>query len=120
MPYLRRGRTKQLKTFGEFCEGFLAMILNICKNASRIDLVFDTCMRLQKLLVRWMTNNAHVQSQGITFMLSGMAQELQIILCQSLQNGEVGTLPELDNNIEEADVRLIPHAILAVLLLESA
>ena len=44
-----------------------------------------------------------------------MAQELQIILCQSLQNGEVETLPELDNNTEEADVRLVPHAIHAVL-----
>ena len=41
--------------------------------------------------------------------------ELQIILCQSVQNGEVETLPELDNSIEEADVRLIPHAIHAIL-----
>ena len=61
-----------------------------------------------------MTNNAHVQSQGITFVLSEMAQELQIILCQSVQNGEVERLPELDNNIEEADMRLIPHVIYEV------
>ena len=47
-------------------------------------------------------------------MLSGMAQELQIILCQSVQIGEVETLPELNNNIKEADARLIPHAIHAV------
>ena len=110
MPYLRRLQTKQLKTFGEFCESSLAMILNICKNASIIDLVFDTYMKgsvkgkerlrrskskaiefgkiredtllpvemetfwesisikrqLQKLLFQWMTNNSHVQSQGIT------------------------------------------------------
>ena len=44
MANLRRVRTKQLKTFGEFCESFLVMILNICKNASRTDLVFDTYM----------------------------------------------------------------------------
>ena len=62
-----------------------------------------------------MTNNTHVQIQGITFVLSWVAQELQIILCQSVQNGEAETLPELDNNIEEADVRLTPHAIHAVL-----
>ena len=35
-------------------------------------------------------------------------------MCQFVQNGEVETLPELDNNIEKADVRLIPHAIHAV------
>ena len=159
MAYLRIVQTKQLKTFGEFCERFPAKILNICKNASRIDHVFDTYMKgsvkdtkrlkrskskaiefrkiwedtllpvemetfwesisnkrkLQKLLFQWMTNNAHVQNQGITFVLSGMAQELQIILCQSVQNGEVETLPELDNNIEEADLRLIPHDIHGVL-----
>ena len=50
---------------------------------------------LQKLLFRWMTKNAHVQCQGITFVLSGMAQELQIISCQSVQNGEVETLCKL-------------------------
>ena len=37
MAFLRRVQTEQLKTFGEFCESFLAMILNICKNASRKD-----------------------------------------------------------------------------------
>ena len=80
-----------------------------------VDLKKNKTRKLQKLLFRWMTNNAHVHSQGITFVLSVMAQELQIILCQSVQNGEVETLPELDNNIEEADVRLIPHVIHAVL-----
>ena len=50
--------------------------------------------KLQKLLFCWMTNNAHVQSQGIASMLSGMAQKLQIILCQSVQNGEADTLLE--------------------------
>ena len=48
-------------------------------------------------------------------MLSRMAQELQTILCQSVQNCEVEMLSELDNNIKEADVRLIPHATHAVL-----
>ena len=58
-----------------------------------------------------MTNNAHVHSQRITFVLSEIAQELQIILSQSVQNGEVEMLPELDDNVEEADTRLIPHDI---------
>ena len=156
----KKSADKTTEDFGEFCESSLAMILNICKNASRIDLAFDTYMKgsvkdresqrcseskaiefgkiwgddtllpvemetfwesiskkrqLQKLLFRWMTNITNVQSQGITFVLSGMVQELQIILCQSVQNGEVETLPELDNNIEEADMRLISHAIHAVL-----
>ena len=44
MAYLRRVRTKQLKTFGEFCESSLVVILNICKNASPINHVFDTYM----------------------------------------------------------------------------
>ena len=134
MAYLGRVQSNQLKTFGEFRKSFLAIISNICKNASCIDLVFDTYMEgsvkdteskskaiefskvwedtspvemetfresvsnkreLQKLLFRWMTNNTHVQCQGITFVSSGMAQELQIISCQSVQNGEVETLCKL-------------------------
>ena len=145
MVYLRRVRTKQLKTFGEFSESFLAMILSICKNASRIDLIFDTFMegsvkdteRLRRSKSKaiefskiredtllsvemetfWesISNNAYVQSQAIPFVLNGMAQELQIILCQSAKNGKVETFPESNNNFEVADVRLIPHVIHAVL-----
>ena len=42
MAYVRKVKTKPLKTFGEFCDVFLTSILNVSQNASRIDMVFDT------------------------------------------------------------------------------
>ena len=41
MANVRKIRTKGLQTFADFCSTFLNMLLAICKNATRIDLVFD-------------------------------------------------------------------------------
>ena len=38
----RKIRIKVLRTFADFCSSFLNMLLAICKNATRIDLVFDS------------------------------------------------------------------------------
>ena len=42
MANVRKIRIKGLLTFADFCSTFLNMLLAICKNATRIDLVFDS------------------------------------------------------------------------------
>ena len=42
MANVRKTSIKGLRTFADFCSAFLNMILAICQNASRIDLVFDS------------------------------------------------------------------------------
>ena len=42
MAYVRKLKTSSMNTFGELCDKFLCMILGICKNASRIDFIFDS------------------------------------------------------------------------------
>ena len=39
---VRKIRLKGLRTFADFCSSFLNILLAICKNATRIDLVFDS------------------------------------------------------------------------------
>jgi hypothetical protein len=45
MANVRRVRSKMLKTFGEFLDTFLAMVLSLSTNAHRIDFVFDTYLK---------------------------------------------------------------------------
>ena len=42
MASVRKIRIKGLRTFADFCSSFLNMLLAICKNATRIYLVFDS------------------------------------------------------------------------------
>ena len=42
MANVRKIRIKGLRTFADFCSTFLDMLLAICTNATRIDLVFDS------------------------------------------------------------------------------
>ena len=42
MANFRKIRIKVLWTFADFCSTFLNMLLAICKNSTRIDLVFDS------------------------------------------------------------------------------
>ena len=42
MANVRKIGIKGLRTFADFCSTFLNMLLDICKNATRIDLVFDS------------------------------------------------------------------------------
>jgi hypothetical protein len=42
MAYMRRTRTKNLKTFGELRETMFNMVLNTCKNPARTDFVFGS------------------------------------------------------------------------------
>ena len=42
MAYVRKIRIKGLWTFADFCSTFLNMLLAICKNETKIELVFDS------------------------------------------------------------------------------
>ena len=42
MAYVRKLKTSSMSTFGDLCNQLLITILEICKNASRIDFVFDS------------------------------------------------------------------------------
>ena len=154
MAYVRKVKMKPLKTFGEFCDVFLTSILNISKNASRIDMVFDTYIegsvkdserlrrskvspieiskvksdtplptdmdrfwsscankiKLQLLLIKWISDNVKAKCPNVQLVLSGISgQESSDCIC--IQQFSVTSLPELDIAIEEADVRIIPHAM---------
>ena len=41
MANVRKIRVKSLRTFADFCSTFLNMLLAICKNETKIELVFD-------------------------------------------------------------------------------
>ena len=42
MVNVRKRRVKGLRTFADFCSTFLNMLLAICKNETKIELVFDS------------------------------------------------------------------------------
>ena len=42
MTNVRKIRTKGLRSFADFCSTFLNMLLAICKNETKIELVFDS------------------------------------------------------------------------------
>ena len=44
MAYVRKLKTSSMNTFGELCNQLLSMSLGVCKNASRIDFIFDSYM----------------------------------------------------------------------------
>ena len=42
MANVRKLKTSSMSTFGELCNEFLSMIFRVCKNASRIDFIFES------------------------------------------------------------------------------
>ena len=42
MANVRKLKTSSMSTFGELCNQFLSMVFGVCKNASRIDFIFDS------------------------------------------------------------------------------
>lgn len=42
MATIRNMKIKEIKTFGSLFQNFISYITNICKNASRIDIIFDS------------------------------------------------------------------------------
>ena len=131
------------------------MLLDICKNATRIDLVFDSYKegsvkdtersrrstmkpieismiaedtplpvnmdtfwasvsnkaKLQMFLRNGMIKNAANMYTEVEIVFSCFTAQNMLLPCQSLTEGCLMSLSELDLTIEEADVRLVPHAI---------
>ena len=42
MANVQKLKTSSISTFGEMCNQFMSMVFGVCKNASRIDFVFDS------------------------------------------------------------------------------
>ena len=155
MANIRKIRIKGLRTFADFCSSFLNMLLAICKNATRIDLVFDSYKegsvkdtersrrstmkpieismiaedtplpvnmdafwasvsnkaKLQMFLRNGVIENAANMCPEIEIAFSCFSAQNILLPCQSLTEGCLMSLSELDLTIEEADVRLVLHAI---------
>lgn len=154
MGYLRRMRTVNLNTFGDLCTNFLGYVHGLCKNANRIDFVFDTYIEgsvkdserarrcnsspidLNDMSPRtplpvnmesfWASpmNKAKLQGLIREHILENPMQTADIVVsafglsetkpCRGVFNDISIQLPELNHRIEEADVRMIPHALHAV------
>ena len=154
MANVRKIRIKVLWTFADFCSTFLNILLAICKNSTRIDLVFDSHKegsvrdtknsrstmkpieisliakdtplpvnmdtfwasvsnkaKLQMFLRQGMIKNA-ANMYPIGWNSVQLFQSSNMLLpCQSLTEGCLMSLSELDLTMEEADVWLVSHAI---------
>jgi len=44
MANVRKVPTSSISTFGQLCQKFSEMVTSMCKNAERIDFVFDCCL----------------------------------------------------------------------------
>ncbi|KAL4238796.1 hypothetical protein ACF0H5_003503 [Mactra antiquata] len=65
--------------------------------------------KFQTLLRKYITCNA--SNCKFQVVVSGTMQSRSKLFCTSIMEGECKAFPELDIDIEEADVRLIPHAL---------
>jgi hypothetical protein len=70
-------------------------------------------LELEELLKRCLIKHFSQSSLDIHIVLSGMAQsgESASLQAQSIKTGSIDSHPELDSDLEEADVRIIPHAL---------
>ena len=131
------------------------MLLAICKNATRIDLVFDSykegsvkdtersrrstmkpieismiaedtplpvnmdtfwasvsnTVKLQMYLRNGIIENAANMYPEVEIVFSCFSAQNMLLSCQSLTEGCLMSISEFELTIEEADVRLVPHAI---------
>ena len=63
-----------------------------------------------KLQIQYIKENANTKAPNIQFVLSAMAGE-NLSGCSSVNQFVVTTTPDLDSDIAEADLQIIPHII---------
>ena len=161
MALLRSGSVKSHKTFGKFIEDEANSKLdNLCKNANRIDFVFDAYLdgsvkdserarrsekppieinsidfetplptdmdtfwgsasnkrKLQDFYRKWLVANAKIKWANTQIVLSGTGiGDVDKRLCvEVIGADEIDEIGELMLDIEEADMRLMPHMLHAV------
>ena len=72
--------------------------------------------KLQKLLKKYLMTTVHDQNPNLELVLSGAYGEVEISNCYKICQHNTTAVSSLDLDIEEADVRIIPHALDAVTL----
>ena len=70
--------------------------------------------KLQRFLIHFVTFELSLIWPFVQFVLSGVTDETHSA-CHMVKMGKVIYIPELDSNIEEADIRLIVHALHAAM-----
>ena len=62
----------------------------------------------------WLIDNFTAESVDVHIVLSRIVGDETSTPTQSIRNGVVSQQPELDSDHEEADIRIIPHALHAI------
>lgn len=158
MANIRKIKTKDIQTFGEFCEQFLDYISAVGRGPDRLDLVFDSYVegsikdsernrRRDKAPIEmnyihydtplpvemdrfWSSSNnklklqmlLHTQAmkRGIEtpstvhVVASCFSGASDSATCKGVMDGNSAEIPDLCPEVEEADARIIPHAMHAV------
>ena len=70
--------------------------------------------KLHRFLIHFVTFELSLKWPFVQFVLSGVAGETPSA-CHMVKMGKVNYIPELDSDIEEADIRLIVHALHATM-----
>lgn len=151
-------KTKDIETFGEFCEEFLDYISAVARGTDRLDLVFDSYVegsikdsernrRQDKAPIEmnyiqydtplpiemdrfWTSSNNKLKLQMLLHTLaikhglevpsavyvvaSCFSGESDGVKCKGVIGGNSAEMPDLCPDAEEADARIIPHAMHAV------
>lgn len=71
-------------------------------------------VKLQNLIRKWILENASRLWPEKELVLSSIIEHGTCTACQSISNGNICRYEDLEQFIEEADVRLIPHAMHAI------
>ena len=156
MANVRKLPTSSISTFGQLCQKFSEMMTAMCKNAERIDFVFDCYVegsvkdnerqrrmsktpivlsditndtrlpkdmdsfwpsadnkvKLEVLLRNWLKEHyTHQNDQGLKVFFSQIVGVNVSVTTEIISDGALSVHPSLDSNLEEADIRIIPHCL---------
>ena len=70
--------------------------------------------KLEQLMKVWLIGHFTAESVDVHIVVSRIVGDETSTQTQSIRNGIVSQHPELDSDHEEADIRIIPHALHAV------
>jgi len=158
MANIRKIKTKDIQTFGEFCDQFLDYMSAVGRGPDRLDLVFDSYVegsikdsernrRRDKAPIEmnhiqcdtplpvemdrfWSASNNKLKLQmllhtqaikrgietpsSVHVVASCFSGASGGASCKGVMNGNSDEIPDLCPEVEEADARIIPHAMHAV------
>ena len=158
MANIRKIKTNDIQTFGEFCEQFLDYISVVGRGQDRLDLVFDSYvegsikdsernrrqdkapietniihydtplpvemarfwsssnnkLKLQMLLHKQAMKRGIENPSTVHVVASFFSGASDSVKCKGVMDGNSVEIPDLCTEVEEADARIIPHALHSV------